>query len=239
VGSPVGLSMFVRCLPWGDGFALVGGLTHNQQSQGWLIKLNNQGMQEWEKIAPDAGGFDAIETADHDLVTLNPGPRDFTATVRRFDSRGELIASRNIEGIAIAFMRSIGPSANAYCVTSAFPSGKQTIWALDRDLHDASPGRLIGKVGIDSREGRGFVYPDQSFAIFGQGDGGGGSGIAAITYMSPNSKLQTEYKFRGGEGSIWVNDAVTLQSDSEFATIREWALSQEKRGVLLNWVSIK
>lgn len=47
-------------------------------------------------------------------------------------------------------------------------------------------------------EGWLIKYSDQSFAIFGQGDGGGGSGIAAITYMSPKSKLQAEYKFRGG-----------------------------------------
>lgn len=234
-----GLSNIHRCFPWGDGFALVGATTDGRQSAGWLIKLDGRGLKEWEKVGPDVGSFDAVETADHDLVTLDRGPRDFTTTVHRLNFRGELIATRDIEGLGNALMRSIGATVNAYCVTSAFPSGKQTMWTLDRDLHDANPGRQIGKVVIGSIEGRGFVYPDQSLAVFGQGDGGGGSGIAAIIYMSPNSKPQAEFKFRGGEGSIWVNDAVTLQSDTEFATIREWALSQEKRGVLLNWVSIK
>jgi hypothetical protein len=234
-----GLSNIRGCFPWGDGFALVGATTHGRQSAGWLIKLDGRGLKEWEKVGPDIGSFDAVETADHDLVTLDRGPRQFTTTLRRFDSRGQLIASRDIDGLANALMRSIGATTNAYCVTSAFPSGHQTMRTLDRDLHDGSPERPIGKVVVGSIEGRGFVYPDQSLAIFGQGDGGGGSGIAAITYMSPNSKLQAEYKFRGGEGSIWVNDAVTLQSDTEFATIREWAVSQEKRGIILDWVSIR
>jgi hypothetical protein len=234
-----GLSMFERCIAWGDGFALIGGTTDGTHPAGWLIKLNNRGLNEWEKVSPDVGGLDAVETVEHDLVTLNPGPRQFTTTLRRFDSHGQLIATRDFEGLPNSLMRSMEPTANAYCVTAAFPSGKQTMWTLDRALRDLSPARPIEKVGSDWSNGRAFVYPDQSLAIFGYADAGGGESIAAISVVKPNSQLQAEYKFRRGEGSIWINEATPLPSGTEFTTVRWWAVSQENRGIKLNWISIK
>jgi hypothetical protein len=234
------LSEVRRCVAWGDGFALIGDTTDGTHpAVGWLIKLNSRGLKEWEKVSPDVGGLDALETVEHDLVTLNPGPRQFTTTLRRFDSLGQLIATRDFEGSPNSLMRSMEPTPNAYCVTAAFPSGKQTMWTLDRALHDLSPGRPIEKVGSDWSNGRAFVYPDQSLAIFGYADAGGGENIASISFVRPNSQLEAEYKFRRGEGSIWINDAIALSSGTEFAIVRWWAVSQEKRGIKLNWISVK
>jgi hypothetical protein len=234
-----GLSQFGRCFPWGDGFALIGSATDGMHPAGWLIKLNSRGLKEWEKVNPDVGGLDAVETVEHDLVTLNPGPREFTTTLRRFDSGGQLIATRDFEGLAQTLMRSMEPTPNAYCVTAAFPNGKQTMWTLDRALHDLSPGRPIEKVGSGWSNGRAFVYPDQSLVIFGYADAGGVESIAAISFVRPNSQLQAEYKFPRGEGSTWINDAIALSSGTEFATVRWWAVSQKKRGIKLNWISVK
>jgi hypothetical protein len=228
-----GYSLLTRCLPWADGFALVGGLTHNQQSQGWLIKLNSQGMQEWEKVSSDAGGFDAIETADHDLITLDQGTGIYSATVRRLNSNGELIAKRNIERQGITLMRSIDASINAYCATYKLGSLNVTISTLDKDLHDASPERVIDTAVFD--HGRGFIYPDKALAIFGYAQRGG----ATIAYVGSNSKQQVDYVFPRREGTVRVDDAVVLQSPTEFATVRKLIVSQEKRGIVLSWVLIK
>jgi hypothetical protein len=228
-----GYSLLTRCLPWADGFALVGGLTHKQQSQGWLIKLNSQGVQEWEKVGPDAGGFDAIETADHDLITLDQGPGVYSATVRRLNSNGELIAKRDIERQGITLMRSVDSSIYAYCATYKLGSLEVTISTLDRGLHDASPERIVDTAVFD--HGRGFMYPDKALAIFGYAQRGG----AAIAYVGANSKQQVDYVFPRREGTVRVDDAVVLGSPTEFATIRKLIVSQEKRGIVLSWVSIK
>jgi hypothetical protein len=228
-----GDSMFERCIPWGNGFALVGEAGDREQRLTWLVRLNAEGAKEWEKVGPDAGGFDAIETADHDLITLDQGPDIYSATVRRLNSSGELIAKREIERQGITLVRSIDASINAYCATYKFGSLKVTISTLDRDLHDASPERVIDTAVFD--HGRGFIYPDMALAVFGYAQRGG----AAIAYVGSNSKQQVDFVFPRREGTVRVDDAVVLLSPSEFATVRQLIVSQEKRGIVLSWVSIK
>jgi hypothetical protein len=235
------MSSINRCFPWGDGFALIGGASNRNGGTGWLIKLNAQGTKEWEKVGPDVGGGDGIETANHDLMLVSPGSTLNTVILRRLNNKGEMMAHRTIEQNLFFFIRSMVPSSNAYAGIYRLSSSlslSTNVAAFDSDLRDLAPERPLKTISFD--HGRVFMFPDRSLAIFGYVDLSDHSSTAAAAYVDSDFKERSSFHFKPERGSIWVEDAVALNSEGDFAVVRTAVSPDIKQvGILLTWVSIK
>jgi hypothetical protein len=242
------MSSISRCFPWGDGFAVLGGASSGGSHIGWLMKLDAQGTKEWERIGPNySAGSEAYETADHDLVVHSSGATLTTVILRRFNTKGEMAAERTIEQNQFRFIRAVEPSANVYAgiyrlsslsSSSAEMSRSTSVASFDSKLQDLGPERSIKTISFDF--GRAFMFPDQSLAIFGYVDLPDHSSTAAAAYVDSNFKEKSNYRFKPEHGSNWVQDAVALNTEGDFAVIRTAVSPDIKQvGILLSWVSIK
>lgn len=230
-----GLSGFANCLSWGDGIALVGSALGRSGRNGWVIKLDAQAKTKWERVEPELGGLDAIETQDHDLVLIMQAQDSlFQKTIVRIDSTGTRIAKRVIQAEETARVRSITPTDNVYIATHDDTGTK--LLTLDKHLRDVRPARTLETIFFD--HGCAYLYPDESLAVFGYA-GNNGSPSAAIARVNAASKQSTLYPFKRSDESHWIGDAA-LVSANEFITVRQSVDADDKhRGVILDWVSIK
>ena len=235
-----GMSSINRCFPWKDGFALLGGASSHGAGAGWLMKLNSQGTKEWEKIGPNLTAGEGIETADHDLALLSPGATLNTVILRRISTEGEMSAQRTIEQTGFHFIRTVEPSTNVYAAIYRLSSSSlsTSVAAFDSNLRDLAPESPIKTILFD--HGRAFMFPDQSLAVFGYVDLRDHSSTAAVAYVDSRFNEKSSYHFKPEHESIWVVDAVALNSEGDFAVIRNSVPLDEKHvGVVLSWVSIK
>ena len=70
--ATVRTSSFLTCAAWGDGFVLTGRWYDDQRRQAyyWLVKLDKNGVREWEKLGEELPGFDGVVTADESLTLI-------------------------------------------------------------------------------------------------------------------------------------------------------------------------
>jgi hypothetical protein len=229
------MSEINRCIPWNGGIALVGDTINDVGRVGWLIKLNAQGIKEWEKVGAEVGGSDALETAEHDLVVIEALRNQMM--IRRLNATGDVIAARSFEGSGV-LVRSIEPSTNTHLAIYTLSTMSATVVSLDRQLHDVGPKRLVDSIIFN--HGCAYIYPDESFALFGFAHHSGDPYTAAIASIGSDSVQHAVYRFHPNYESLWIEDAVVLQSDTQFAVVRLSAASDDKRrGAVLSWVSIK
>jgi hypothetical protein len=226
------LAGFAKCVSWGDGIALVGSGLGDAGAVGWLMKLDAHGKQEWERVEPALGGFDAIETQDHDVVTIMQGPGSvFDHTVARVDSTGTTIARRVIQTNEIGLVRTVNPSNDVYVATHDLKGSK--LLTLDRQLHDTRPGRALDTIFFAGSSA--YLYADNSLAVFGTAEESGNVVTAAIAHIDSHSKQDAVHEFRPFGVSGKIEDAVLVSAD-KFVSVRQ---SSDRPGVILNWVSIK
>ena len=234
------ISQFSTCLRWADGVALVGGVSSSGGSLGWLIKLNDQGVKEWEKLGPDVGELDAIETQEHDLVMVAKDPGGHPGKqIIRLDQTGVVIGQRKVASDFFSLVRFVVPSTNAYLIV--LEGAQSHLLTLDRQLHDAIPPQTFHSISVVDRQGRAYLYADRSLALFGNASLPGNMSTAAIAHIDPQSKQNGVYLFpQSGESSAWISDAVQL-SPSLFVTVRQLVTPQNtaRTGIVLDWVSIK
>lgn len=84
------------------------------------------------------------------------------------------------------------------------------------------------------------MFPDQSLAIFGYVEFPDHSDTAAVAYVDSQYKEKSNYHFKPAHESIWVVDAVALNTEGDFAVIRNSVPVDKKHiGIVLSWVSIK
>jgi hypothetical protein len=144
------------CLPWGDGFALVGGggLATVGGGTGWLTKLDAQGGRKWERLDPEMRGGTAMEMSDHSLLLVSQRFEPLGVKFVRVDPSGGIVAERYIPGDHFVVLRSVIPSEN---VPVAVTNGPTTsLFELNHDLKDAQPPRAIARFLAE----QGFQLPE-------------------------------------------------------------------------------
>jgi hypothetical protein len=235
------MSSINRCFPWGDGFAVLGGGFNHGNHTGWLMKLDAQGTKEWETVGPNYSAGEGFETADHDLVLLSSGPTLNTVILRRLNTKREITAERTIEQTQFRFIRTVEPNANVYAGIYRLSSSlslSMSVASFDSKLQDLGPEKSLKTIMFDF--GRAFMFPDQSLAVFGYVEFHDHSGTAAVAYVDAHYIEKSNYIFKPEHESIWVVDAVALNTQGDFALIRNSVpLDNKPVGIVLSWVSIK
>jgi hypothetical protein len=65
----------IQCFRWGDGVALLTGLSRTQRATGWLIKVDIEGKVQWDKYGDVYSATDHIETPGNQLLVCDLAKR--------------------------------------------------------------------------------------------------------------------------------------------------------------------
>ncbi|TXT25291.1 MAG: hypothetical protein FD134_1102 [Gallionellaceae bacterium] len=248
------LSRLKKCVPWGDGVAVVGHVSRFPKQGGredsfWLIALDGKGDIKWEKLISNPGDgvltgggtFKQIKVmSDGSLLLMashpvNNAPSD---KATRFDIEGNVVGEGIIPG-SLTADRSTHPGSALYLFTQTLIPKFDTsisLWTLDGDLANAK--KLTGKAeGI----GTGVFYrlPDGSLFLVGSEYRGGN---AAMAWISADLNRQETYIFKPVHNSAEIDNALPTGKPGEFVTARRVShvSDQEKRpGVVLTFVQVK
>jgi len=235
---------FNRCLPWGDGIALLGGATSGTTAESavgsfWLMRLDGNLEKVWDTISTDLPGVEAVEAADHTLLVVGGAGARQQATVLRVDQTGATVARRTIPDADYAYpMRAVAPIVD-FALIGYKRRSNPTLYRLNAQLKDVSPPKRTPVIFVF--EGCGYVLADTSLALFG--NVGGGSFRSAVAHINQTGgKADVVVPFRVPEpsdASYAVRDAVPVSS-SEFVTIRDQVTRDPaQRGIVLSWISFK
>jgi hypothetical protein len=221
----------LRCLPWGEGIAALGGAVGGGESVGWLLKLDRNGAKEWERVGVAMGGT-VSETHDHGFLFARPDEgngRTFTR-LTRVNQNDDVVAQRVIDSSGIGFLRSIAPEAKEKIIL--YTPTQTMLYTLNDQLADLERPRSIAQVEID--HGVGYVLPDDSLALFGSFHER--SYLAGIAWVSASGGLVSSVVLEQHPDSVFVRAATPL-SPSEFVAVREKV--SVGSAVVLTWVSFE
>lgn len=238
---------FYRCVPWADGVALLGEATVDKVGLGWLMRLDANGRQEWDKTDSFVA-TDVVESADHSLVLagfVNTPQSRNTRRLVRLDASGQKIAEREFRGDSLYIIRPVEPTNSIAAIRHGdeVDKHKDLLLKLDRNLADAAPERILGQYSIAF--GCGYLLPDGSVALFGQV----GDLRPAIIRVGMQGTGDTVLEYPANLGSFAVRDATPLGPD-KFVAVRVqgvtkgvdahgWAVADEEHsGLVMTWVTM-
>jgi hypothetical protein len=234
-------SSFQGCIPWGDGFALLGRGTDGKHGFFWLMKLDQHGKTMWDKIGPEIPGFGAAAAQDGSLVMVgNIGGMAGGVTVTRFDQNGEKLASRNTDFLEAKFVRSLNPSNTVQLVLTN-KDFQDVLLTLDVDLRDIEKPRRLTLPNI--RDGCAYELSDGSIVKFGSIVGSVGSVFrASVGWMNRRNgegQLRVFPLPNPHDSSNTVRDAVAI-SPNQFVAVRtQNSTDQARNGFVLSWIILK
>jgi len=218
-GYPLG----IRCLPWGDGVAVITTLAVLPKGIGWLIKLDADGNVLWERFGDQFISGDAMPATDGGLYLMS-GTEAF-----KIDRDGNLLAHHGIPGSEQQFVHS--PVATSDILVASMLSTLDTVvFGFDPELNGPKRTATIKNAGIK----RCLELADGSLALFGSSfDGQATASVARIYKNGDVKNYLLEPKFQSG----WFYDAVASGTGpDEFATVRQ--LNDSGKGAI-TWVSLK
>jgi hypothetical protein len=233
-----------KCLPWGDGFAVLGDSDAGLQGggyTGWLVKLDKNGKSEWEKTGRDFAARNVIETSNHDLVlAMLSGDSTGSSKLVRIGSSGDVLAQRVIpDSPFLFFVASVVPRDTIMLANLNSPM--TTLYTLNLAFNDVVPPKKIETILFD----RAYELPNHSLAMFGKVEVtvlgiGDNSFTAAVARVDPSGKLGSAHLFKPNYESLRVIDAVPGPIAGEFVAVRGSPRSDSPRqGILVSWVSFK
>jgi hypothetical protein len=231
-------SSFQGCIPWGDGFALMGRGTDGKHGFFWLMKLDQQGKKVWDKIGPEIPGFAATAMQDGSLVVAgNIHGGVGGVTLARFDKNGGTLASRTTDFQQAEFVRPLN-STNLIQVVLTDRDYHDVLLTLDGTLRDVGKPTRLNPPNI--RDGCAYELPDGSIVKFGSLVGS--VYRASVGWMNRrrgNDQLSVLPVPNPHYSSANVEDAVAI-SATEFVTVRSQnAPDAANTGLVLSWITLK
>jgi hypothetical protein len=234
-------SSFLSCMAWGDGFALTGRWYDDVRRQAyyWLVKLDKNGVREWEKLGEELPGFDGVITADQNLTLVGIPVHARAVTIARFNPKGEVVATRITTFREARAVRSV-ESTSAVKVIGVDSDIHNTLLSLTGDLKDTRPPKRLEWLSI--REGCAYLLPDGSVTLFGNRFVSGAIYRAAIGRLDRrdvDDEIQTMKIPDSQDASYSVADAVPI-SPHKFVVLRDLeSANPATSGALLSWVTFK
>jgi hypothetical protein len=222
-------SAFGRFVQRADGILLVGAAADEKRAFAWLMKLDNHGALDWEKLVPDVPPGEAAETADHNLVMSRFDSRDFALIMVRTDLAGVVAARRALTGYRYLRLRNVEPSNTVRAITYGVED-KATLHTLNERLEDAQPPREIAR--FNTAGGFGYVLPDNSLALFGKTDS------PAVAWIGESGRAQYVHTF-GATSTLTIGDAVALAGNRFVVAGIRFSRNPAERGLVLYWISLK
>lgn len=231
-------SSFESCIPWGGGFAVMGAGTDGRKGFFWLMRLDKNGVIEWEKAGPEVPGFVGVATADQNLVLMgNIAGFEGGVIIAKINQQGHTIVERKTGFLEAAPVRSLD-SHSGVMVVAVDKSFHSALLSLNGDLRDGGSDKPAGLISI--RDGCAYELLDRSVVLFGNrpgsvyrsaiewiNRGGKGDEVREMTVPSPR------------DSSFSMSDAVPL-SANKFAAIRDQVTAApENTGVVLSWLTFK
>lgn len=213
---------FQECLRWGNGFVLTGSASLGFSTRGWVVKLDKNLHEEWEKVFDDVrGGFDdAMELPNHNLLLL--GGSEMTVV----DSKGDVVAKRAMSGI---ILRSSSKNSEIWVAQMA-----TSVLRMRSDLTSLAPPVKLKGFSVD----QGFTVADGSLVLFGSIRKGvyptmaialcdSNGGIKALHMFAPVLYDTKDFAAARVSG---VNRFVEVQQRNETAP--------RKHGLEISWITI-
>lgn len=230
-------SSFLSCMAWGDGFALTGRWYDDARRQAyyWLLKLDKNGMREWEKLGEELPGFDGVITADQSLTLVGIPVHARAVTITRFNPKGEVVATRATTFREARGVRAIEPPSGVK-VIGVDSDNHNVLLSLAGDLKDTRPPKRLDWLSI--REGCAYLLPDGSVALFGNKFVSGAIYRASVGWVDrrdAGDKIQTMAVPNSQDASYSVVDAVPI-SPHEFVALRDLERGKDV-GPELFWVT--
>jgi hypothetical protein len=238
-------SSFHSCFAWGDGFALTGLWYDDQRRQAyyWLVKLDKNGLREWEKLGEELPGVDGVVTADQNLtlvgIPVHAGAHAGAVTITRFNPKGEVAATRMTTFREARAVRSVEPTGGVK-VIGVDSDTHNVLLSLTGDLRDTRPPKRLE--WLDIRNGCAYVLPDGSVALFGNKFASGAIYRASIGWLDRHDAddiVETLGAPDRQDASFTVADAVPI-SAHQLVTLRDLeSANPAASGALLSWVTFK
>jgi hypothetical protein len=233
-------SSFLSCATWGDGVVLTGRWFDTRRDQGyyWIVKLDKNGVREWEKLGEELPGFDAVVTSDQSLTVVGIPVRTRIVTIARFTPKGDLVATKMTEFREARAIRSTEPTSEVK-VIGVDSDTNNILLSLTSALRDTRAARRLGSIIL--REGCAYLLPDGSVAVFGNRFVSGGiyrASIGRVNQRDGNSQIETMGVPYPQDSSFTVADAVPI-SRNQFVALRDvvGGPGSTHNGFLLFWVT--
>jgi hypothetical protein len=209
---PVGTSLaedtrFTTCIPWGDGFALIGAAA----GDGWLQKLDRNGDYQWQMRGAAYFAEEAVEMTNHDLVVVTNVKTIRGTTITRLKPEGTTVASYSDSGSA-HFIHPLGAATNLRVYVIDPNDGRTRYLTLDGDLKvvtDSPAGQFDTKKAYEKSGGSVILF----------GGTWGGDATAAVGVRDTHGNM-VRYALTPHLESNWIDDAVPTGKLNEFAVIR-------------------
>lgn len=216
------------CLPWGDGFALIGYTSRFSDSPDhpprkmehfhWIMALDASGNIKWEKLIPTPTGGVNLHAVYAAIGTVYVAPdQNLVMGSIRISQDGQI---KNSE---------IKDASSTYLIPQviAEPDG---YWKIEqRTVLSAS------SFNTQFQPKTAYILPNQTAVKFGSVVR---SNVyyAAVEWQSPDRK-QSEI-FELGDFD-WVNDAIPTGNPGEFVTVRQQNSDLKKTALTLSFIQIK
>jgi hypothetical protein len=214
----------LRCIRWGDGIAVIGGLSGEPKGTGWLTKLDANGDFVWESFADYIGYSDAMEATGGGLFLIG-SPQRVTSIVK-LDATGQLVALHALEGEEWLLAHPRVPQSNAR-VAIMLPTSETAIVAFDEGLRHSTRIGQLRDAGIKKV----LELPDGSVVIFGSQSHGGATASIAVWHRDGGAE---SFLVEPAHRSAWFYDAVPADGKNEFATVRVVG-----KAATLAWISVE
>jgi hypothetical protein len=214
----------LRCIRWGDGIAVIGGLSGEPKGTGWLTKLDAHGDFVWEKFGDYFGYGDVMEAYGGGLFVICSPQR--AMSIAKLDTRGELLGLHALEGEEWLLAHPRVPQANAR-MAIMLSTPETEVVAFDDGLRHSTRIGQIRDVGIKKV----LESADGAVVTFGSQFHGGATASIAVWHRDGEAK---SYLLEPAHRSAWFYDAVPADGNSEFATVRV-----SGKDAILAWISIE
>jgi hypothetical protein len=218
---------YFHCLRWNEGIAVTGLAFNGTRGVSWLVKLDGNGVKEWETLLPDMPVPQAIQTADHNLVLSTYRSASSESIFAIVNEKGTIVAKRSMRNAGFLQLRDIVPS-NTISVIS-YGDGGSTRYTLNTSLEDLKEPQSISN--FVAEEGCGYVNPDNSLVLFGRAN------QAAVTWMSKTGRVLATREFSPRYPAFVLDDAVPI-SANQFMTVRNSTSPHiNDQGLVMSWVT--
>jgi hypothetical protein len=227
-------SNIARCFKWRGGVALLGGADTGTYGFNWIMKLDKNGVKEWQTPVTLSHPTQPMDPAAESLVITMLSPP--TVSLFRVGSKGEELARRAIDRTYdFLELRPMQPT-NTTTIIGYEGGNKETLYTLGEGLQDVLAP--IALADFDSEHGIGYVRSDKSLALFLRGTFGG-IFKPEVALMSSFGQFISRREFNQMSTSMGFADAVPVSED-QFVAVASGRLNlSSPAGLSMTWISFR
>ena len=207
-----------------DGILLVGSASGLPAGTGWMVKLNWDLEVLWTHFSDDYGTGDYSDAPDHISAV---GWHDQSYFVEKTAFDGSVVAKKLLPiEVTPNLVRGTVDDLNVY--VALFDSNDLTeIWTFDDKLRGPTRKLKLHNVGVK----KAIELPDRSILMLGSKNIGflAPIPVAAFTRVSGDGSYRTSVVGAQGQ-SLWYDDGVLINNDTEVAAIRQGAVEPGEIG---------